>query len=514
MSESDRALTFKEFRIESKKGREKPLLYIPSLNFKRGEITSIIGESGAGKSLTGLSIGGLLPKGLHASGEIIVNSKASQSTNVFKAGTSELRELRVFQLGFVMQQPLSAFNPVLRIGRQLTERLQKFQPEPSLQHETLDELIKSTGFKDPNRILHSYPHQLSGGQLQRVALIMAICNEPDILIADEPTSALDAETGTEVLDLMISLSRKNNCNLLLITHDLQIARKKTDRIIVLKEGSVRFDGNPEGALQAEDAYTVSLFKKYDLFYHSTILQLRQITNEKKPPAAGQVKLEQLSLQYRQTGILSTSGGFLALKNIDLDFKKGCKTGIWGPTGSGKSTLAKILCGLESPTSGRLMFGEKPFTNGLRDPDFPNIQMIFQDAASSFNPARSIKRQLSGIYRGSGTDEEEKIWALMEKCGLEEELIDRLPSQLSGGQLQRFAIIRALLTEPEGIVFDEFVTTLDIHWKIEVIKLVQTLVLNKGINCWVVSHERKVLDHLCDEVIRIENGQVAGREIPG
>ncbi|TVR89607.1 MAG: ABC transporter ATP-binding protein [Saprospirales bacterium] len=516
MSESDWALTFKEFRIESKKGQVKPLLHIPSLNFKRGEITSIIGESGAGKSLTGLSIGGFLPKGLHASGEIVVNSKAGQSINVLKAGTSELRELRVFQLGFVMQQPLSAFNPVLRIGKQLTERLQKFQPNRSIQLKTLDELLKSTGFKDPTRILNNYPHQLSGGQLQRVALIMAVSTEPDILVADEPTSALDSKTGTEVLDLMTELCRRKNCNLLLITHDLQIAREKTDRIVVLKEGTVRFDGSPAEAIHTEDEYTTSLFKKYDFFYHSTILQPGLIQNESKTPAsaAGQVKLEQLSLQYRQTGILSTSGGFLALKNIDLDFKKGCKTGIWGPTGSGKSSLAKILCGLESPTSGRLLFGENPFIKGLRAPDFPNIQMIFQDAVSSFNPARSIKTQLSGIYRGSGKDEEERIWALMEKCGLEEELINRLPSQLSGGQIQRFAIIRALLTEPEGIVFDEFVTTLDIHWKIEVIKLLQTLVLNKGINCWVVSHERKVLDHLCDEIIRIENGQVAGREITG
>ncbi len=516
MSESDRALTFRDFRIKAEKGREKPLLHIPYLSFKRGGITSIIGESGAGKTLTGLSIGGLLPKGLQATGEVIVSKGAGQSINVLKAGSREMRELRIFHLGFVMQQPLSAFNPVLRIGKQLTERLGKIQPDRSIQLKTLEKLLESTGFNDPARILNSYPHQLSGGQLQRVALIMAICTEPDILIADEPTSALDAKTGSDVLDLMIRLSRENNYNLLLITHDLQIAREKTDRIIVLKEGAVRFDGKAEDALNAEDTYTISLFKKYDLFYHSTILQPHIIKNGKRAPisSAGKVRLEQVSLQYRQTGLLSKSGGYLALKKIDLDFEPGCKVGIWGPTGSGKSSIAKILCGLESPTGGRLMFGEKPFINGLRDPDFPNIQMIFQDAVSSFNPARSIKRQLSDIYLGSRADEEERIGELMDKCGLEEELIDRLPSQLSGGQVQRFAIIRALLSKPEGIVFDEFVTTLDIHWKIEVIKLVQMLVLDKGINCWVVSHERKVLDHLCDEVIRIENGQLAGREITG
>ena len=492
------------------------MLHIPYLSFERGEISSVIGESGAGKSLTGLSIGGLLPKGLHASGEVMVISGPGQVVDVFKAGRRRLRELRVFKLGFVMQQPLSAFNPVLRVGRQLTERLKKIHPQRSKQHKILDDLLQSTGFNEPERILNSYPHQLSGGQLQRVALIMAICTEPDILVADEPTSALDTETGTGVLDLMIGLCRAKNCNLLLITHDLQIAREKTDRILVLKEGEVRYDGTPKAVLKSDDKYTLSLFKKYDLFYHSRILQSEKISFGKRPlsTSSPKVQLEQLSLQYRQTGLLSKSGGFLALKNIDLDFEPGCRTGIWGPTGSGKSSLAKILCGLESPTAGSLKFGKENYQNGLRDPDFPNIQMIFQDAVSSFNPARTIKSQLKGIYRGSKTDERDRINQLMANCGLEEELIDRLPSQLSGGQVQRFAIIRALLTEPQGIVFDEFVTTLDIHWKIEVIKLVQTLVLNRGINCWVISHERKVLDHLCNEIIRMEDGEVADRQKHG
>jgi peptide/nickel transport system ATP-binding protein len=507
---SERILYFKEYRIEVNNGKEKPLLHLPELSMNSGEIVALIGESGAGKSLTGLSIGGLLPAGLKAEGRLGFSPSTGREIDVLRTGHRELQRLRALELGFVMQQPLTSFNPVLRIRKQLRERIGWKYKDADEQQRRLGELLKSLKFADTERILNSYPHQLSGGQLQRIALAMALCTKPSLIVADEPTSALDADTREEVLNLLIEACREKETALLLITHDLQLASKRADRIAVLKEGELKFDGRPDELQSTSEVYTRSLFKKYDLFYNNRIIHAPGMYKV-GIAASGSIGLNELSLEYWGPGIFSGGKKFAALKKISTDFKAGCRTGILGTTGSGKSSLAKILCGLESPTGGNIEFGDQRFTRGIKDPRFPNIQMIFQDAVSSFNPSRKIGTQILDIRVGS-VSIADRFFELMDKCGLDRNLAHRFPAQLSGGQVQRFAIIRALLTEPEGIVFDEFVTTLDIHWKIEVIRLVQELILSRGISCWVISHEKKVLEHLCDEIIRIEDGRIVEREI--
>lgn len=495
---------------------DSPLVDIPDWKIPRGSTTAMIGESGAGKSLTALALLGICPGGLKLGGNVILSSKRGELEKMNMLEIEEKRRtiLRRKFFGYVVQQPYSALNPRMKIGDQIAERI-RFSSEPNSGKGVIKWLEKAE-IEEPERIARSYPHQLSGGQLQRAVIAMALCTQPEVIIADEPTSALDEENRNKILKTLVDQCKENHTTLLLITHDLSVTSEICDQLVVLKNGKLVYHGKG-GPHEKMDSYTQKLFRDYQQF-HSGQLNFNTNELETRPnfsainpvSANSEISLNNLTVSYKHGGLWGKKKYFRALGPLDQEFKSGCIIGILGPTGSGKSTLGKLLCGLVSPDErNQFYIGKTAMSRGLADPQFPRIQMIFQDAFSSFNPSRRLQPQMIQAIP-SGEKKLDYLYQLLEISGLDKSMLDRFPHQFSGGQIQRMAIVRALINRPQGLVFDEFVTGLDISWKIEIIKMVKKIILNTGMSIWIISHEKAVLQHLCNEWLVIEDGCVKER----
>lgn len=504
-------LYFEDFQV-GLPYQKKPLLQLNNWGLKKGEIHVLTGESGSGKSLTAQAILGLLKDKFILRGSIFFSSSESKKLEINSCSSHNLLSLRRKELGLVIQQPLSAFNPVKRIGPQLYERAMWIFPKRGDQLKESLFLLEKLQFEDPERILNSYPHQLSGGQLQRVAIAMATIVKPGLLIADEPGSALDKVTGEKVIHRLVEQTKNDHTTLLLITHDLESARRIADRITVIKDGHIQETIENKGEnLSFSSAYAEDLFSKYYQYYNTDQWSIFKNSNHKMVAHPLNPVIEDLSISYQSGNFFSRRKEVKALQGVSYSFDTP-NTGILGRTGSGKSTLGKVLCGLLPPSQGILKFNKQKFQSGIRDKSFPYIQMVFQDPQSAFNPVRKLGKQLKEVV-GKTKEKKELFSQMMEQSGIHADLLERHPSQLSGGQLQRLSIIRAVISKPDGIIFDEFVTALDIHWKIEITKMVSDQIFTKGIPYWIISHEKVVLDKLCSTIIQLEDGSIKGISKP-
>ncbi len=469
-----------------------------NLTVNRGEILCIVGESGSGKSvMTSAIMADIAPSLRVASGEILFDGR-----DVLSLPQTELNELRGARISMIYQEPMAALNPTLKIGAQVEEVFKLHRPEigaSERKEETL-KLLESMKLPEPPRIYDSYPHQVSGGQCQRVVIAMALACKPDVLIADEPTTALDVTTQEEILRLMNDLKEVYDNATIFITHDFGVVADIADRVAVMCWGKVIEEGPKHDILMnPQEDYTKLLVDAMPLL--ETTRSPDQARNDEPI-----VKVEHLHKTYR-TGAKEVH----ALNDASFVLRSGETLGVVGESGSGKSTLAKALIRLVEPTSGSVVLDKTDFLalNGADlDAARRQIQMIFQDPFGSLNPSQTVGYmimrglQLQGV---SNAKAKERALKLLGQVGLGPEAFNRKPRNFSGGQRQRIGIARSLSMQPDVVIADESVSALDLSIQKQVLRLLNQLQAEYRMAIVFITHDLRVAAQISDYITVMEKG---------
>ncbi|MEL0124223.1 MAG: dipeptide ABC transporter ATP-binding protein [Alphaproteobacteria bacterium] len=465
-----------------------------------GECFSIVGESGSGKSVTAMSMMRLLKESKNT---LISGFIKFEDENLLTLSEQKLTKIRGKGISMIFQEPMTSLNPLHTIKKQIGECLFNLNKK----EERIVELLREVGIENAEERLDHFPHQLSGGQRQRVMIAMAIANNPKLLIADEPTTALDVTIQKQILDLLDSLRKKFQMSLLLITHDLSIVKKISDRVCVMKNGQI-----------VEQGETKNLFKKPKHPY--TLKLINSSPNEKKFKSKNSkiiLKTNNLNIRYQlnSNSFFNRKNKFFhAVKNLNIQLVKGTTLGIVGESGSGKSSLALAM--LKLIKSEGDIFYKNYNISKLNDTSFrsfrKNIQIIFQDPFASLSPRLTIERII-----GEGLEVHKKdlkknevsnlILQILEKVGLEKSMLNRYPHEFSGGQRQRIAIARALILEPEIIILDEPTSALDMTVQKQIVDLLLQLQKDLTLTYIFISHDLKIVKALSDQIVVMRHGQV-------
>jgi len=479
-----------------------------SFSVAAGEQVSIVGESGSGKTVTALSLLGLQP-GKITSGKAVFHT-GNKTVDLFSLRRKELHSLRGREIGYVFQEPGLCLNPAITCGKQVAEiiRFHLKKTDKEAYSDTLDWFAK-VGFTEPKRMYHSYPHQLSGGQKQRVMLAIAMAPKPKLLVADEPTTALDVTVQKQIVELLHALCSENNTALLFITHDLGLATAMSSRTLVMQQGKI-----------VEQGLTKEIFSLPQHSYTKQLVHTR-ITMETQPatkPHTGSeiiVSAKNITASYTDGGLFITKAPVLALNDISFTIRRGETLGLLGESGSGKSTLGQVLMGLKIPDSGKVEISGRDIFN--MEPDELRLfrkkfRVIFQDPFSSFNPQINIGKQIQetmAVYDlyASSKKRAEKTIEWLERVGLKPEDAKRLPDTFSGGQRQRIAIARALACEPEFLVCDECVSSLDVSLQREILDLLLQLQTQFNMGLLFISHDPAVVKFMCGNVMVLKDGKL-------
>lgn len=469
-----------------------------SLSLRRGEIMCIVGESGSGKSvMTSAIMNDIAPQLTVTSGEVIFNGQ-----DVLKMSQSELQDLRGARISMIYQEPMAALNPGMRIGKQIEEVFELHRPEISKEErkqETLD-LLTQMKLPNPARIFRSYPHQVSGGQCQRIVIAMALACKPDVLIADEPTTALDVTTQAEILQLINDLKEIYNNATIFITHDFGVVADVADRVAVMCRGKMIEEGLKEDILMhPQEDYTKLLVDAMPLLETTRMPD----TARDDPPL---VEVKNLHKIYGKD-----SRKVHALNDASFVLRKGETLGVVGESGSGKSTLAKALIRLVKPTKGSVVIHEQDFLE-LEGKDLldarKHIQMIFQNPYGSLNPSHTVGNIITRglLLRGvTAQDAEAKAMELLEQVGLKPEAFYRTPQNFSGGQRQRIGIARALSMEPDVVIADESVSALDLSIQKQVLRLMNQLQAKYQMAIIFITHDLRVAAQISDYITVMQKG---------
>ncbi|WP_370963797.1 dipeptide ABC transporter ATP-binding protein [Amycolatopsis sp. cg9] len=494
-----------------------------------GEVVAVVGESGSGKTVTAMSLLGLLPPTARVTGRAELAGR-----DLYALTPAALRAVRGGDVGMVFQEPMSALNPVFTIGDQLVEAIRAHQPlaAPAARERAV-ELLGLVGLPDPRERFRSYPHELSGGQLQRVVIAMAVANEPKLLIADEPTTALDVTVQAEILELLRDLRSRLGTAILLITHDMGVVADLADRVVVMHDGRVVEQGDVRTIFAAPaEAYTRQLLGSVVSLSGAATAGLERALAADVPvgpghvaaaahPAAASVadvpaespllRVENLSVTYR--------GRFRAVAvraadGVSLHVEPGEVLGLVGESGSGKSTVARAVTGVLAPSEGAVRVGDADLTRvrgraakALRR----RIGVVFQDPLSSLNPRTTVGEsvatplRLHGAVRPSGVGG--RVAELLEAVQLSPALASRYPHELSGGQRQRACIARALALRPDLLVADEPTSALDVTIQARILDLLRDLRHEFGFACLFISHDLAVIEQLADRVAVMHRGHV-------
>ncbi|NIG76960.1 ABC transporter ATP-binding protein [Klebsiella sp. Ap-873] len=489
-------LQMRDLRIETEQGL--PLVKGVSLSLMPGEVLGLIGESGAGKSTIGLAALGYARPGCRiAGGEVLVAGQ-----NIVALSSKEKREFRGKRVAYVAQSAAAAFNPALTIGKQVCEGpLRHGLMNPEEAQAWAVTLFKALDLPEPETIGQRYPHQLSGGQLQRAMAAMAMSCKPDVLVLDEPTTALDVTTQIEVLVMLRKLVREFNTAALYITHDLAVVAQIADRIMVLRQGSEVECGSTADILQnPAEGYTQRLVSERA---HA----LTPVHAESKPE--GQL----LALNNLSTGY----NGKMVVHNVSLGIAKGETMAIIGESGSGKSTLARALCGLLTDTKGSVTFADKVLANRYQQRDketLRRIQMIYQLPDVALNPRQTVLEAIGRpVAFYFGLDKQQvraRVLELLKLTELPDYLIDRYPGSLSGGQKQRVCIARALAAKPDLIICDEATSALDPLVAEEVLKLLRNLQEQLGLSYLFITHDLSTVKRIAQQVAVMYQGNVVAQ----
>ena len=479
-----------------------------SFDIMKGETLAVVGESGSGKSVTARTIMKMLPKNSSIGSNFKIEFKDVDITNLTQ---EQMRQIRGDTISMIFQEPLTSLNPLHRIGSQLIEVLREHNKIDKITaKERALELLKEVQIPQPEERLNQYPHQLSGGQRQRVMIAMAIANRPDLLIADEPTTALDVTIQSQILKLLKDLQKKYGMAIMLITHDLTVVRKTSDRICVMRYGKIVERGITEDVFNnPQHEYTKHLINSepsgepdpYDASNKDYIIQGQECTVKftlKKGNFFNQKKTE-----------------LIAVNNVDIKARYGETIGIVGESGSGKSTLGMSLIKLQDINSGKIFFKDEEIqdynTKQLKDLR-EHMQIVFQDPFSSLNPRHTIKQIIGEgleINRKDLSKEEKDdlIKKTLNEVNLDEAVLHRFPHEFSGGQRQRIAIARAIILNPEFILLDEPTSALDLSIQAQIIDLLRSLRRNHNLSYIFISHNLKVIRSLCHYTLVMKDGKV-------
>ena len=479
-----------------------------SFDIIKGETLAIVGESGSGKSVTARTIMKMLPKNASIGSKFKISFKGVDISNFTQ---DQMRQVRGDRITMIFQEPLISLNPLHKIGSQIIEVIREHKKmKKSEAYERALELLKEVQIPQPEERLNQYPHQLSGGQRQRIMIAMAIANKPDLLIADEPTTALDVTIQSQILKLLKDLQKKYGMAIMLITHDLTVVRKTSDRICVMRYGKIVERGNTEEVFSnPQHEYTKHLINSepsgepdpFDATKQDYIMEGQKCTVKftlKKGNFFNQKKSE-----------------LIAVNTVDIKTRYGETIGIVGESGSGKTTLGMSLIKLQELTSGRVSFEGneiQDYNTQQMKPLRPQMQIVFQDPFSSLNPRHTVKQIIGEGLDINKSDMNKKdkdvlIKKTLNEVNLEENMLHRFPHEFSGGQRQRIAIARAIIMNPNFILLDEPTSALDLSIQAQIIELLRTLRRNHNLSYIFISHNLKVIRSLCHYILVMKDGKV-------
>ena len=478
-----------------------------SFEIKQGEIFALVGESGSGKSLTSLAIMRLLPDVISvSSGDVKLKEKS-----LFALPEYEMQKIRGKSIAMIFQEPMSALNPVMTVGKQVAEVLEIHLglKNDAVKNKVIS-LFKEVALKDPEERYNWYPHQLSGGQKQRVMIAIALACEPDLLIADEPTTALDVTIQAQVLELLKKIREKRNLSILFITHDMAVVSQMADRVAVMKEGEI-----------LEQAERKEFFLNPKHPYTQSLLRDAMDTKEKRETVKeGEQLLEVENLKVYfpiKKGFFQRTVGYVkAVDGISLSIPRGKTLALVGESGSGKSTIGQAILSLVHVTDGEVKFENRDLSK-LGESELKayrrKIQIVFQDPYSALNPRMTIGNIIRegmvslGVGPKDRTAQDEHIKELLLKVELEAEHFERYPHEFSGGQRQRIGIARALAVDPELIICDEPTSALDVSVRAQVLKLLRKLQEESGVSYLFITHDLSIVPIIADEVAVMKEGKI-------
>jgi len=480
-------------RARSRKGPVDLVRNI-SLRLDPGEVLGLIGESGAGKSTLGLAALGHLRAGCHAAaGQVVFDG-----IDLLRTPHRLLRRIRGGSIAYVAQSASAAFNPSFTLGAQIDEVLRRFDPASAAQRRRrILALLERLGLPDPETFFDRFPHQVSGGQLQRAMTAMALAPSPRVIVFDEPTTALDVTTQLGVLATMRNAIRAEGVAALYISHDLAIVSQMADRILVLRHGA-EVEAGPARQVVEQPAAP----------YTRRLLQVGAAPIAPRDTGDAEVLL---SVQGLQAGY---GRNFRVLHDIDLQVRRGRTLAVVGESGSGKSTLARVIAGLRPASAGRISFEGQalPPALGQRNRELlRRIQMVFQSPDTSLNPAQTvgeiIGRPVAFFFNLPRAEVKRRVAALLEAVELDVSLADRRSPALSGGQKQRVAIARALAAEPDLILCDEVTSALDPLVAEGVLALLDRLRRERGVSYLFITHDLGVVRSIADDIVVMERGRI-------
>ena len=496
----DLLLDIRNLRIEAKvyPPGEPPknitLVHEVSLTLNRGKVLGLIGESGAGKSTIGLSSMAYGRGGVRITGgEVIINGR-----DILKGGASGVRKLRGREVCYVAQSAAASFNPAHRLMDQVVEATMLHGVASRAEAEKRAvALFKKLSLPDPENIGNRFPHQVSGGQLQRVMTAMALCSEPDLIVFDEPTTALDVTTQIDVLAAIKDAIHDTGVAALYITHDLAVVAQVADEIMVLRHGRlVEWGGTRQIIKEPRQEYTNALVSVHEISHE-----------EQKPGATPFLSVKNVTATYG-------GGKVKVLKNVSVDIFPGQTLAVVGESGSGKSTLARAITGLLPPEEGTITFDGRPLSKALSGrpkEDLRQLQMIYQMADVAMNPRQTvgtiIGRPLEFYFGMRGQERDARVAELLDKIEMGKGFIDRYPAELSGGQKQRVCIARSLAAKPKLIICDEVTSALDPLVANGILKLLLELQKEENVAYLFITHDLATVKSIADSIAVMYRGAV-------
>ncbi|MBB4102952.1 ABC transporter ATP-binding protein [Allorhizobium borbori] len=498
-----------------------------------GEIVGLVGESGSGKTITSLGVMGLLPpNAVVTGGEVLVDG-----VDILKLSAAELRKLRGRHVAMVFQDPMASLDPIFTCGDQIVEAILLHEPIGRANAcKKARELLEKVRIPDPDRAMRSYPHELSGGQCQRIMIAMAVACKPRIIIADEPTTALDVTVQKQVLELLRALNKEVGAAVLLITHDLGVIYEVADRVVVMYAGN-----------KMEEATTADLFAAPQNDYSRALIDsmpspgkyedrlpvierdadgnIRSVRPEPKvkaSPVPVAIKDETPILELRdlcksywvKPSPLSTPVEMRAVDQVSLTIAPRTTLGLVGESGCGKSTLSRVVMRLLEPSAGQILFKGKDIAKlpeSQMRPFRRELAMVFQNPYGSLNPRHSVadlvEAPMAIFSDGDSASRQERVRTLIEAVGLPTTAAQKYPHEFSGGQRQRIAIARALALKPSLVICDEAVSALDVSVQAQVLNLLKDLQAEFDLTYLFISHDLSVVEHVSDTVAVMQKGKV-------